>query len=201
MIKNYIAKLWIQLKTVRLGVWFLCVFIIYMGVCGIHFLNTPMSENQIASREAKRYNDVYNKVQPSEKVPVYDYQRYHHIKLDNRFFLIPRVYGGFEGVVFYWPLGIYEKFRNLRGPMNAGLAQEMNEATIEVFMESKYFGRSDYILKSPEKACLPENQNEQNFLWNGLKIHFRFDESHQKDWPKICLEALRILNQVKEVKP
>ena len=93
-------KLLQQLKTVRLGVWILCVFIIYVGGTVIDILITPMSASEMAWREERYYDNHYNRTQPNEKTPVYDYKKYHMIKLDGRYFLIPRAYGGFEGVAF-----------------------------------------------------------------------------------------------------
>lgn len=193
-------KLWSQLKTVRFSVWFLCVFIIYLGICYIHFLKAPMSESEIESRKEQHYDNFYNKVRPNEKMPIYDYSAWGLVKRDGRYFLIPKEYAGASGFHFYWPLSLQKKYSTAiyDNPIDG---QRRSKASIEVFINSKYFGRPDYIPKLPEQSCVPENTQEQGFLWNGLKIHFRFDESYQKDWPQICLEALRILNQVKEVKP
>jgi hypothetical protein len=47
---------------------------------------------------------------------------------------------------------------------------------------------------------VPESENNQVFLWNGLIVWFRFDDIHLADWPQICQETLRILDQVKEIK-
>lgn len=193
-------KLVNNLKKVRLRVWFLCIFIAYLGVCFIHFLNTPISESKIADQEALRYDNIYNKVRPNEKLPKYDYNAWGLLKRDGRYFLIPKEYAGASGFSFFWPLSLQKEYSTAIYHNQIDI-QRRNKASIQVFMNSKYFGRPDYIYKLPQQSCVPENMQEQGFLWNGLKIHFRFDEKHQKDWSQICLTSLRILNQIKEIKP
>lgn len=194
-------KLWVLLKTVRFGVWFLCFFIIYVGVCFIHSLNTPISESEIADREAQRYENFYNKVRPNENLPKYDYNAWGLLKRDGRYFLIPKEYAGASGFSFFWPLSLQKEYSTAIYDNQIDI-QRRNKAIVVVYMDSKIMGYTNpnaprFDLAKEESCYAPIGASKR---WNGLVIGARLDDSHLKDWPQICLEIVRILRLVKEVK-
>lgn len=189
-------KLWILLKTVRFGVWFLCISIIYVGVRYINFLNTPKNENKIESREAQRYDNLYNKPHPNDKIPIYDYSAWGLVKRDGRYFLIPKEYAGVSGFSFFWPSKIPHSL------YKQGDEADRDKALIQVFMESGYssIGTEVKSLGITDKNICHQNYYTA-FYWNNILIFMIFaKKTHEQDWALICAETLRILSLVKEVK-
>jgi hypothetical protein len=195
---NLIASLRKRLKAVSLSAWLVCVLVVLIGGWLIAVITKPPSTEQLQRNAEHEYYQRYNKFLPGEKTPEYDYKKYHMIKKDGRYFIIPRDYGTFNGVAFYWPSKTpYSLLKKGSAEDDGGNSQ------ITVFIESKRFGSGHINLATMAKgaeACVPEKENNQVFLWNGLIVWFRFDDIHLADWPQICQEALRILDQVKEVK-
>lgn len=195
---NLMASLRKRLKAVSLGAWLVCALAVLIGGWLIAVITKPPSAEQLQRNAEHEYYQRYNKFLPGEKTPEYDYKKYHMIKKDGRYFIIPRDYGTFNGVAFYWPSKTpYSLLKKGSAEDDGGNSQ------ITVFIESKRFRNGHInlatIVKGAE-ACVPENENNQVFLWNGLIVWFRFDDIHLADWPQICQETLRILDQVKEIK-
>lgn len=57
------------------------------------------------SEESRRQKQIQHEdsIVPGESLPKYDYKRYSITKMNGRFFLIPREYGGDGALIFYWP--------------------------------------------------------------------------------------------------
>ena len=186
-----------QIKIMLLGILVVCVcvFIFLIGWRLFSFITAPKSPEQLERDADLEYYQRYNKFLLGEKTPEYDYKTYHMIKRDGRYFIIPRSYGTFNGVAFYWPS------KTPYSLLKKGSAEDdWGKSEITVFIESKRFGNPNVSVTNSEKACVPEKMRNQSFLWNGLIVRFRFDDIHLADWPKICQETLRILDQVKELK-
>ena len=186
-----------RLKKVSIGVWFVCALVVLVGGWLVAVITKPPSAAQLQRNAELEYYQRYNKFLPGEKRPEYDYKSYHIIKKDGRYFIIPRDYGGFNGIAFYWPS------KTPYSLLIKGSAEDDGgKSQITVFIESKRFGNGHLNLAAMAKgaeACVPERENNQIFLWNGLIVRFRFDDIHLTDWPQICLETLRILDQINEV--
>ena len=186
-----------RLKAVSAGVWFVCALVVLVGGWLIAVITKPPSAAQLQRNAELEYYQRYNKFLPSEKTPEYDSKTYHIIKKDGRYFIIPRDYGGFNGIAFYWPSKTpYTLLIKGRAEDDGGKSQ------ITVFIESKRFRISNpdqpkIDLSNPESCSAPLGTPKS---WNGLIVWLRFDDSHDKDWPQICLEIVRILSLVKEVK-
>jgi hypothetical protein len=199
---NLIASLRKRLKAVSLSAWLVCALIVLIGGWLIAVITQPPSAEQLQRNAEHEYYQRYNKFLPDEKTPEYDYKLYSMIKRDGRYFLVPRSYSGVFGFSFFWPKEL-ESFYRFTVSKDEDFNRKRNLAAVLVFIESKRFRNGHINLAKIAKgaeACVPESENNQVFLWNGLIVWFRFDDIHLADWPKICQEALRILDQVKEVK-
>ena len=184
-----------RLKKVSIGVWFVCVLVILVGGWLIAVITKPPSAVQLQREADHYYQEHYNAFLQGEKTPEYDHKTYHIIKRDGRYFIIPRDYGTFNGVAFYWPSKTPYTLL-----IKGSAEDDGGKSEITVFIESKRFGNPNVLVTNSEKACVPEKMKNQNFLWNGLTVRFRFDDIHLADWPQICQETIRILSLVKEVK-
>jgi hypothetical protein len=100
---NLMASLRKRLKAVSLGAWLVCALAVLIGGWLIAVITKPPSAEQLQMNAEHEYYQRYNKFLPGEKTPEYDYKKYHMIKKDGRYFIIPRDYGTFNGVAFYWP--------------------------------------------------------------------------------------------------
>ncbi len=186
-----------RLKAVSAGVWFVCALVVLVGGWLIAVITKPPSAVQLQREADHYYEEHYNAFLPGEKTPEYDYKTYHIIKRDGRYFIIPRDYGGFNGVAFYWPS------KTPYSLLIKGSAEDDGgKSEITVFIKSKIEAYSPpdqpkIDLSTPESCDAPVGTPKR---WKGLVIALRFDSSHHKDWPQICLEIVRILSLVKEVK-
>ena len=157
----------------------------------------PPSTVQLQREARHEYDQRHNKFLLGEKTPEYDSKTYHIIKRDGRYFLIPRDYGGFNGVAFYWPSKTPYTLL-----INGSAEDDGGKSQITVFIKSKIKANSPpdqpkIDLSTPESCDAPVGTPKR---WKSLVIALRFDSSHHKDWPQICLEIVRILSLVKEVK-
>lgn len=190
------------LKNISFNVWLYCGVLILLVLWFVGYINRQPTESEIASRATRHYEEHYNKVQPNEKVPYIDSKLYGGIKRDGRYFAIPKEYAGGNGFAFLWPSKTPIRHpapseeKKLMGERN----QYADKVQIEVYLESRYFApyRATYRDLSKPESCYEPANNQMR--WNKLIVWTRFDNSHQKDWSAICLEIVRILNQVKEVK-
>jgi hypothetical protein len=194
---NLMASLRKRIKAVSLSAWLVCALVVLIGGWLIAVITKPPSAAQLQRNAELEYYQRYNKFLPGEKTPEYDYKKYHMIKKDGRYFIIPRDYGTFNGVAFYWPSKTPYSLLIKGGDEDDG-----GKSQITVFIESKRFRISNpdqpkIDLSTPESCDAPVGTPKR---WNGLVVWLRFDSSHDKDWPKICLEIVRILSLVKEVK-
>ncbi len=186
-----------RLKAVSVGVWFVCALVVLVGGWLIAVITKPPSAVQLQREADHYYEEHYNAFLPGEKTPEYDYKTYHIIKRDGRYFIIPRDYGGFNGVAFYWPS------KTPYSLLIKGSAEDDGgKSQITVFIKSKIKANSPpdqpkIDLSTPESCDAPVGTPKR---WKGLVITLSFDNSHDKDWPQICLEIVRILSLVKEVK-
>ena len=186
-----------RLKAVSAGVWFVCALVVLVGGWLVAVITKPPSAAQLQRNAELEYYQRYNKFVQGEKTPEYDSKTYHIIKRDGRYFLIPRDYGGFNGVAFYWPS------KTPYSLLIKGSAEDDGgKSEITVFIKSKIEAYSPpdqpkIDLSTPESCDAPVGTPKR---WKRLVITLSFDNSHDKDWPQICLEIVRILSLVKEVK-
>ena len=186
-----------RLKKVSIGVWFVCALVILVGGWLIAVITEPPSAVQLQREADHYYQEHYNAFLQGEKTPEYDHKTYHIIKRDGRYFIIPRDYGTFNGVAFYWPSKTPYTLL-----IKGSAEDDGGKSEITVFIKSKIEAYSPpdqpkIDLSTPESCDAPVGTPKR---WKGLVIALRFDNSHDKDWPQICLEIVRILSLVKEVK-
>lgn len=162
-------------------------------------LAQEMWQKQKEQEERNRLDIEGRNIQPNEKLPIYDSKKYGLIKIDYRYFLVPREYWSSYGFDFFWPTSLQHEYSTAIYKNQFDI-EKRNKAVIEVFIESKYYSISTQIyrdLSSNDSCYQPRGTT---LRWNGLIIWPRFDDGFQKDWPAICKEIVHILNLVKEVK-
>lgn len=162
-------------------------------------LAQQMWQQQKEQEEKNRLAIEGSIIQPNEKSPIYDNQKYRLMKIDYRYFLVPKEYGGDKSFSFYWPSSLQKEYSTAIYHNQIDI-QKRNKATIYVMMISKHSYRYHKALNNhnQKKFCMFP---AKSFLWNDIIISLDFDQINLRDWPAICQETLRILNLVKEVKP
>lgn len=166
-------------------------------------LAQQMWQQQKEQEERNRLAIEGSIIQPNEKLPVYDNKKYGLMKIDYRYFLVPREYAQDKSFSFLWPsktplMSSYQFTKNEKKILSNPNGDVGNTIVITAFFYVKESQNTSIPIGY--KAC--NYNNYTAFIWNSLVIGVRYDKKlHSKDWPSICQETLRILNLVKEVKP
>jgi hypothetical protein len=165
-------------------------------------LAQKMWQQQQEQIAANQYAQEGAKWQPKDQFPEVDVKKYFILKLDYRFFAIPREYGDSHWISFYWPKNMQKIYRGaVSGEKNFN--DSRRKSSITIFLQSSHSWGGHFLNKkaldlSDESTCYQPIGALKS--WSGLYLFMRFDDSHIKDWPQICLEIRRILTQeVKEV--
>lgn len=163
-------------------------------------LAQEMWQQQKEQEEENRLDIEGRIIQPNEKLPVYDNKKYRLMKIDYRYFLVPREYVGNFSFYFFWPAELQEEYSKAVYK-NSEDIKKRTKAQVTVFFKSKYEIYNDVNLPLIDEICHRKVYDSASF-WNGIVIGISFDrQSYSHEWPAICQETLRILNLVREVKP
>jgi len=189
-----------RLKKVSIGVWFVCALVVLVGGWLIAVTTKSPSAEELQRRADHEYYQRYNKFLQGEKTPEYDSKTYDIMKLDGRYFLVPRAYSSAFGFTFFWPKEL-ESFYRSTVSRDEAFNTKRNLAAVLVFMSSKRSSDYQKLTTLDHHECMNPANIPLRFKWNEIIIGFVLeDRGLLKEWPKICQEAIRILGLVKEVK-